>query len=133
MANGSVEELDTCSVEFGMLGVNEPEVFTLENVHLVPRLPTLSGIVPLAEGITRNPHLAGVEIPVISGVSRVQVIIGINTPGLHVFSEIRQDGKHKLWAWKCPLVWVLHGCDSTVSYNSKRYDNFLVDARADPE
>ena len=133
MANGSVEELDTCSVEFGIRGVNESEMFTLENVHVVPQLPNLSGSVPLTEDITRNPHLSGIEIPVISGVGRVQVIIGINTPGLHVFSEIRQDGEHKLWAGKCPLGWVLHGCDSTVSSNSKRCVNLLIDARADPE
>ena len=79
------------------------------------------------------PHLSGIEIPVISGVGRVQVITGINTPGLHVFSEIRQDGEHKLWAGKCPLGWVLHGCDSTVSSNSKRCVNLLIDARADSE
>ena len=55
MANGSVEELDTCSVEFGIRGVNESEMFTLENVHVVPQLPNLSGSVPLAEDITCNP------------------------------------------------------------------------------
>ena len=133
MANGSVEELDTCSVAFGIRGVNEPEMFTLKTVHVVPQLPNLSGCVRLAEDITRNPHLAGIEIPVILGVSRVQVIIGINTPGLHVFSEILQDGEDKLWAGKCPLGWVLHGCDWTVSSNSKRCVNLLIDARADPE
>ena len=96
MANGELEKLDTFSVEFGIRGVNERDVFTLENARVVPRLPDLSGNIPSAQNIARNSHLAGIEIPMVSGVAKVQVIVGIDFPALQVFSEIRQDGESRL-------------------------------------
>ena len=132
MANGELEKLDTFSVEFGIRGLNEKEVFTLENARVVPRLPDLSGNIPSAQDIARNSHLAGIEIPMVSGLAKVQVIVGIDSPALHVFSEIRQDGESRLWAGKSPLGWVLHGRDLTATSNARHSVNLLVDSRANP-
>ena len=63
---------------------------------MVPRLPDLSGSIPSAEDVTRNPHLTGIEIPAVT--SWVKVIVGMPSLNLHVFSEIRQEGESRLWA-----------------------------------
>ena len=118
MANGELEKLDNFSVEFGVRGLNERKVFTLENARVVPRLPDFSGNIPSAQDIARNSHLAGIEMLMVSGVAKVQVIVGIDCPSLHVFSEIRQDGESRLWTGKSPLGWVLHGRDLTATSNA---------------
>ena len=63
---------------------------------MVPQLPDLSGSIPSAEDVTRNPHLADIEIPAVA--SKVQVIVRMSSPNLHVLSEIRQKDESRLWA-----------------------------------
>ena len=63
---------------------------------MVPQLPDLSDSIPSVEDVTRNPHLAGIEIPAVA--SKVQVIVRMSSPNLHVFSEIRQKGESRFWA-----------------------------------
>ena len=94
-------------------GTIENEIFSLENVRVINQLPGLSGSIPRQADITTNSHLAGVEIPNLERESRVQVILGMDSPALHVFSKIRQDGNCNLWAGKTPLEWVLDGHDFT--------------------
>ena len=78
-----------------------------------------------------NPQLTGLEIPSVANYKTVQLIIGINSPALHVFSEIRQDGDSSLWAGKTPLGWVLHDRNLAGHNNSCCRVNLLVDARAE--
>ena len=115
LADGRVEDLNTLSAECSVRGILEEEVFTLENVRVVPRLPDLSSSIPSQKDIDQNPHLDGIKIPTIQGARNVELIIGIDSPSLHVFSEIRQDGHARLWAGRSPLGWVLHGRNGVAS------------------
>ena len=96
LADGLVEDLNTLSAEYSVRGILEVEVFTLENVRVVPRLRDLSSSIPLQKNICQNPHLDGIKIPTIQGARNVELIIGIDSPSLHVFLEIRQDGHTRL-------------------------------------
>ena len=107
MANGELQRLDSCSIEFDIQCINEEEFFTLEDAQVVPWLPDLGGSIPSAEDVAKNLHVTGNGIS--AGASMVQVIIGKFFPNLHVFSEIHQDGESRLWAGKSPLGWILHG------------------------
>ena len=131
LANGVVEKYDSSLVECAIRGISEEETFRLEEVRVVPRMPDLSGSIPSQQDIMSNPHLTGLEIPSVASNKTVQLIIGINPPALHVFSEIRQDGDSSLWAGKTPLGWVLHGRNSAGHNNSCCRVNLLVDARAE--
>ena len=115
LADGRVENLNTLSSECSVRGILEEEVFTLENVRVVPRLPGLSSSILSQRDIDRNPHLDGMKIPTIQGARNVELIIGIDSPSLHVFSEIRQDGHARLWVGRSPLGWVLYGRNGVVS------------------
>ena len=92
LANGVVERYDSSLVECAIRGMSEEETFQLKEVRVVPQMPDLSGSIPSQQDILSNPHLTGLEIPSIANNKTVQLIIGINSPALHVFSEIRQDG-----------------------------------------
>ena len=92
LADGRVEDLNTLSAECSVRGIFEKKVFTLEDVRVVSRLPDLSSSIPSQRDIDQNPHLDGIKIPTIQGARNVELIIGIDSPLLHVFSEIRQDG-----------------------------------------
>ena len=115
LADERVEDLNTLSAECSVRGILEEEVFMLENVRVVPRLPDLSTSIPSQKDIDQNPHLDGIKIPTIQGARNVELIIGIDSPSLHVFSEIRQDGYARLWAGRSPLGWVLHGRSGVAS------------------
>ena len=130
LANGVVEKYDISLGECAIRGVSE-ETFRLEEVRVVPQMPDLSGSLPSQQDILSNPHLTGLEISRVANNKTVQLIIGINSPALHVFSEIRQDGDSSLWAGKTPLGWVLHGRNSAGHKNSCCRVNLLVDARAE--
>ena len=131
LANGGIESLETFSSDCTVRGVLEDNVFVLENVRVVPRLPDLSGSKPSPEDVGGCPYLAGIEIPKIEA-DCVQLIIGIDSPALHTFSEIRQDGNSKLRAGKSPLGWVLHGRDGTNGRDSQCSVNLLVDSQVTP-
>ena len=103
LANGRVEKFNTYSVECAIQGTAEDKIFSLENVRVINQLPDLAGSIPRQADITKNSHRAGVEIPDLGRESRVQVILGMDSPALHVFSEIRQDGNCSLWVGKTPL------------------------------
>ena len=60
------------------------------------------------------------------------LIIGIDSPALHMFLEIRQDGNSKLWVGKSPLGWVLYGRNGTSGNDSRCSVNLLVDSQVAP-
>ena len=70
------------------------------------------------------------KIPDLGRESRVQVILGMDSPALHMFPEIRQDGNCSLWAGKTPLGWILHGRDLTGTEESCFKVNLLLDSEA---
>ena len=131
LANGGIESLETFSTDCTVRGVLEDNEFVLQNVRIVPRLPDLSSSRPSLEDVDGCPYLAGIEIPKVEA-DCVQLIIGIDSPALHTFSEIRQDGNSKLWASKSPLGWVLHGRDGTNGRDSRCSVNLLVDSQVTP-
>ena len=128
LASGRVEVHDTVTVECAVRGVQEEEVFTLENVRVVQALPDLGNSIPSQSDVDRNPHLAGIEIPE-TEAKDVQLIIGMESPGLHIFSEIRQNGTCSLWAGRTPLGWVLHGRDAQ-SDDTRCHVNLLLETQA---
>ena len=131
LANGGIESLETFSTDCTVRGVLEDNEFVLENVRVVPRLPDLSSSRPSPEDVDGCPYLAGIEIPKVEA-DCVQLILGIDSPALHTFSEIRQDGNSKLWAGKSLLGWVLHGRDGTNGRDSRCSVNLLVDSQVTP-
>ena len=88
LANGRVEKFNTYLVECAIRGTAEDKIFSLENVRVINQLPDLAGSIPSQIDITKNSHLAGVEIPDFGRESRVQVISGMDSPASQVFSEI---------------------------------------------
>ena len=131
MVNGMVERYDTVLVDCTVRGASEEEnAFLLENVRVVPQMPDVSSSIPSQNDLVRNPHLEGITIPSVPNAEVVKLIIGIASPALHVFSEIRQDGDSSLWAGKTPLGWVLHGRTLATTNNSRCSVNLLVDAHA---
>ena len=72
------------------MGAFEEETFLLEEILVVPQLPYLSGSIFLQKNILSNSHLNSVEIPSVANTETVQLIVGINSPGLHVFLKSRQ-------------------------------------------
>ena len=97
---------------------------------MVLRLPDLSGSIPSTEDVGRNPHLADIKLPVVAEASKAQLIVGMSSPNLHVFSEINQNGKFRLWVDKSPLGWVLHGRDFATFRNSRHSINLSIDSKA---
>ena len=83
LANGVVEKYDSSLVECAMRGVSEEETFRLKEVGVVPQMPDFSGSIS-QQDIMSNPHLTGLEIPSVANNKTVQLIIGINSPALHV-------------------------------------------------
>ena len=49
-------------------------------------------------------------IPIIDA-EHIDLIIGMDAPGLHVFSEVRKGNDSSLWAGRSPLGWVFFGRD----------------------
>ena len=129
LANGKVEIHDTVTVECAVRGIGESDIFTLENIRVVPSLPDLKGSILIQEDIDWNSHLSGIDIPE-TQVRDVQLIIGIDSPGLHIFSEIRQDGACSIWADKTPLGWALHGRDGGHSDSFSCSVNLLLESQA---
>ena len=70
------------------------------------------------------------EIPDLERKSRVQVILGMYSPALYVFSEIHQDGNCSFWSGKTPLGWVLHGRNLTGTEESCCKVNRLLNSEA---
>ena len=131
LVNGGIETLETFFTDCTVRGVLEDNTFALENVRIVPRLPDLGSSKPFPKDVDGCPYLAGIETPKVQA-DCVQLIIGMDSPVLHTFSEILQDGNSKLWAGKSPLGWVLHGRDGTNVRDSRCSVNLLVDSQVSP-
>ena len=110
LANGSVKMLDTFETKCLVRGVKESAHFTLEEVRIVDRLPDMCGSMPASNDLTDNEHLFNVDIPIIDA-DRIDLLIGMGSPELHIFSEVRQGSHSALWAGRTPLGWVLFGCE----------------------
>ena len=93
-----------------MRGVKERAHFTLEEVRIVDRLPDMCGSTPASNDLNDNEHLLNVDIPIIDA-DRIDLLIGMGSPELHIFSEVRQGSHSALWAERTPLGWVLFGCE----------------------
>ena len=78
----------------------------------------------------RNRHLQDIMIPIIDA-EQIDLIIGMDAPGLHVFSEVGKGGDSSLWAGRSPLGWVFFGRDyghvnTTTAVVSDSHVNLLV-------
>ena len=102
--------LDTFETKCLVRGVKERAHFTLEEVRIVDRLPDMCGSTPAPNDLTDNEHLLNVDIPIIDA-DRIDLLIGISSPELHIFSEVCQGSHSALWAGRTPLGWVLFGCE----------------------
>ena len=110
LADGSVKVSDTFDTSLKVCGVNEEVSFLLDNVRVVNALPLLTGSIPSQDDLMRNEHLADINIPIIRSNS-VDLLLGMSSPALHVFSEVRESSNSYLWAGKSPLGWVLFGSE----------------------
>ena len=89
-------------------------------------MPDFSISKPSPDDVNSRSYLAGIEIPKIEA-DCAQIIIGIDSPALYMFSEIQPNGNSKLWEGKSPLGWVLRSRDGTSSNDSRCSVNLLVD------
>ena len=110
LEDGSVKMLDTFETKCLVRGVKERAHFTLEEVRIVDRLPDMCGSTPAPNDLTDNEHLLIVNIFIIDA-DRIGLLIGMSSPELHIFSEVRQGNHSALWAGRTPLGWVLFGCE----------------------
>ena len=102
-------------------------------MQIVDQLPDLSGSIPTTSDALRHEHLAGLEFPNITR-DKVELLIGTGTPELHIFSDMRCDGKVGLWAGKTPLGWVLFGHKDNCSKVDYKVNHisFIATHRLDP-
>ena len=73
-------------------------------------MPDLSQSITSPIDEERNRHLQDIMIPIIDA-QQIDLIIGMDAPGLHVFSEVLKGGDSSLWAGRSPLGWVFFGRD----------------------
>ena len=111
LADGSVKVSDTFDTSLKVRGVDEEVSFSLDNVRVVNALPRLTGSIPSQEDLMQNEHLADINIPIIIQSNCVDLLLGMSSPALHIFSEIREGSNSYLWAGKSPLGWVLFGSE----------------------
>ena len=71
-------------------------------------MPDLSQSTPSPINVERNRHLQDIMIPIINA-EQIDLLIGMDAPGLHIFSEVRNGGDTSLWAGRSPLGWVFFG------------------------
>ena len=111
LADGTIKTLDTFETKLSVRGVREESTFVLEDIRVMERLPDLVGHASAKTDLGDYQHLADVEIPEIDS-DGIDLLISMDSPNLHVFSEVRQGGEGLLWAGKSPLGWVLFGRNS---------------------
>ena len=88
--------------------------FPLHDACVTEHLPDISGSIPFAAEISQYDYLTGIDIPSIEN-NEIELIIGMRTPELHIFSEIRHGGSLGPWAGRTPLGWVLFGPEHNIS------------------
>ena len=101
----------TIKTKLSVRGVREESTFVLEDIRVMERLPGLVGHAYAKTDLGDYQHLADVEIPQTDS-DGIDLLISMDSPNLHVFSEVRQGGEGLLWAGKSPLSWVLFGRNS---------------------
>ena len=110
LADGAVKKLSSFETTCSVRAVNEESSFILDEIRIVETMPDLSQNIPSPIDVERNRHLQDIMIPIIDA-EQIDLIIGMDAPGLHVFSEVRKDGDSSLWAGRSPLGWVFFGRD----------------------
>ena len=117
LANGSVTTEDTLMSKLLVRGLGYSDFYELSPVIVKESLADVSSSIPIPDDINRNPHLAGITIPVIEK-TRIDLIIGLNARILHEIHEKREAGSDKLCAGRCLLGWFLYGNDDTIEQKS---------------
>ena len=92
LADGTIKTLDTFETKLSVLGVREESTFVLEDIRVMERLPDLVGHAFTKTDLGDYQPLADVEIPEIDS-DVIDLLISIDSPNLHVFSEVRQGGE----------------------------------------
>ena len=108
LADGGLKTLKTFETDCVVQDVDGNQSFHLNDVCVTEHLPDISGSIPSAADVTHYDYLTGIEIPSIDE-KEIELIIGMKTPKLHIFSEVRHGGSIGPWAGKTPLGWVLFG------------------------
>ena len=70
----------------------------------------MCGSTPTTGNLTYSEHLLNVDIPIID-IDRINLLIGMGSPELHIFLEVHQGSHLTLWAGRTPMSWVLFGCE----------------------
>ena len=110
LADGAVKKLSSFETTCSVRGVNKESSFILGEIRIVETMPDLSQSIPSPIDVERNRHLQDIMIPIIDA-EQIDLIIDMDAPGLHVFSEVRKGGDSSLWAGRSPLGWVFFGRD----------------------
>ena len=110
LADDAVKKLSSFETTCSVRGVNEESSFILDKIRIVETMPDLSQSIPSPIDVERKRHLQDIMIPIIDA-EQIDLIIGMDAPGLHVFSEVRKGGDSSLWAGRSPLGWVFFGRD----------------------
>ena len=110
LADGAVKKLSSFETTCSVRGANEESSFILDKIRVVKTMPDLSQSIPSPIDVERNRHLQDIMIPIINA-EQIDLIIGMDAPSLHVFSEVRKGGDSSLWAGRFPLGWFFFGRD----------------------
>ena len=107
---GAIKKLSSFETTCSVRGVNEESSFILDEIRIVEAMPDLNQSIPFLIDVERNRHLQDIMISTIYA-EQIDLIIGMDAPGLHIFSEVRKGGDSSLWAGRSPLGWVFFGRD----------------------
>ena len=122
LADGGLKTLKTFETDCVVQDVDGNQSFHLNDVCVTEHLPDISGSIPSAADVTHYDYLTGIEIPSIDE-KEIELIIGMKTPELHIFSEVRHGGSFGPWAGKTPLGWVLFGPEHSASDPAHKVSN----------
>ena len=125
LADGGLKTLKTFETDCVVQDVDGNQSFHLNDVCVTEHLPDISGSIPSAADVTHYDYLTGIEIPSIDE-KEIELIIGMKTPELHIFSEVRHGGSFGPWAGKTPLGWVLFGPEHSASDPAHKVSNSHV-------
>lgn len=114
-ADGVVKPVHTEKVSLCISGFRRNEVFVLDEVLIMDKLPDVKGNVLKSNDLSGYPHLVDlrVEFPDLTD-NDVHLIIGIGEQNLHEFSQIRKGEYGLPWAAETPLGWIVYGKDKNL-------------------
>ena len=88
MMCGDAELLDTCVLSFNIHSLDSSYSLDLSYVVVVDNIPVAPSLAPTQKVISKNPHLADINLPIVDGTS-VALLLGNDYAEAHRCTESR--------------------------------------------